>query len=63
MKKCNCFYCNEHIDRSSCNNNYAILTLVNNVAIPITNDRKYICKECLDRLQYDLDHTIGSIFF
>ena len=41
-----CYVCRERIDVGACDNNYIILTNVNNRPSPITKDRKYICQDC-----------------
>jgi len=47
QKEIKCYMCNEHIDRGACDNDYAVLTLINNRPIPIKKTRRYICSNCL----------------
>lgn len=41
--KIKCKICGAIIDRSDCNNQYMIITEVDNNSIPVTNTRYYIC--------------------
>lgn len=56
----NCYCCSEPIDKSSCNIEYAVLTLIDNRPSPIKKVRRYICSECIELVSYKLD--ILSLF-
>jgi hypothetical protein len=60
MEDCKCHNCHKHIDRSDCQINYGILTLVDNKTIPVTKITKYLCSDCITYFDYSL--TLSTIF-
>ena len=50
-KECKCYICSRHIDRGACDNDYVIVTHIDNRPSPIKKERSYICQYCILKLQ------------